>query len=531
MTKTALPAAADGNLTYAIAVTNSGPDGSANATLNDDLPPGMTLVSFTAPADWMTIAPAAGNGRTVTATTSTLASGATAKFALVVHAEAAAAGGSTIPNTATVSSTTTDPNPKNNRATTAVTTTSPTKAVPESGADLAVTLTGSPDPAVADTDLTYTIVVTNNGPGSANATLTDVLPAGVTVVSSSGPADWEMTTPAVDSGGTVSATTPALGNGATATFIVVVHPGSAARVGETITNTASVASTAVDPKPENNSATATTHVKGAQADLAVTQTASPDPVLPGSDLHVHDRGHDNGPDGAGATLTDTLAPGITFVSFSAPADWHTTNPAVGGGGTVTATHPELASGATATFTLVVHVPTGAPAGSTISNTATVAAAVDPMPDNNSATTATQVKGSLADLAVTMTALPASVPPGNDITYSIVLTNSGPDDAASATLMDTLPPGLTVVSLPTPAGWASVAPAGGNGGTVIATTTTLAKGATATFTLVVRVNPPGRVGSIIFNNVTVNATTPDPNAANNSATATTTVVYAPVKPPR
>lgn len=512
VTMTGSPVAADGNLTYTIVVTNNGPDG-ANATVNDALPPGAAFVSFS-PADWLTITPAVGSGGTVTAIAPTLENGATAKFALVVHVDPAAPAGSTIRNTATVSSTTIDLEPKNNSAT--------ATRVPGSQADLAVTQTSSPDPVVADGNLTYTIVVTNNGPGGANATLTDVLPPGVTFVSSSAPADWQTTTPAVGGDRTVTATNPTLANGATATLILVVRVDSAAREGSTIRNTATVASTAVDPAPENNSATTTTQVKGGQADLAVTKTASPDPVLPGNDLAYTIAVSNNGPDdAANVTLNDALPPGVTFVSFS-PAGWQPTTPAVGNTGTITASNSTVTSGATATFTLVVHVDTAAPGGATIGNTATVASATtDPAPENNSATTTTQVKGAQADLAVTITNSPDPVVPGNDVIYSIVVTNNGPDDAANASLIDPLPPGVTLVSFTAPPGWAGAIPGVGSGGTVTASTINLASGATATFRLVVRVIAAVPGGSTIVNSATVSATTPDANAGNNSATATTT----------
>jgi uncharacterized repeat protein (TIGR01451 family) len=525
VTMTPEPIAADGNLTYTMVVTNNGPDG-ASATLNDALPPGATFVSLRAPADWLTITPAVGSVGTVTATTPTLANGATGRFALVVHVDPAAPGGPTIRNTAAVASTTTDPIPGNNSATVttpiATATTTATKAK-ASGADVAVTMTGSPDTVVGNTNLTYTILVTNSGPDDADVTLTDALPPAVTLVSWSLPPDWEMTPPAPGGSGTVTATNPTLAKGATATLTLVVRVEPTARAGSTIRNAATVASTTGDPKPENNIAATTTPVQESRADLAVTQTASPDPVLPGNDLSYSIVVVNNGPgDAATVTLNDALPPGVSFVSFDVPAGWRTTTPAVGGTGTVTASNSTVANGDTATFTLVVRVDPAAAGGSTISNTATVASETsDPMSDNNSATATTQVKGSQADLAVVMTALPDPVAAGSDVTYAIVVRNNGPDDAAGATLIDPLPPGTTVISFTASSGWASSAPVAGAVGTVTATVVSLPNGASAMFRLIVRVNPVVPSGSTIANTATVSATAPDPTAANNSATATIT----------
>src|SRR5262249_51925995 len=84
--------------------------------------------------------------------------------------------------------------------------------------------------------------------------------------------------------------------------------------------------------------------------------------------------------------------GTTFVSFSASAGWATTTPAVGGTGTVIATNPSLANGASAAFTLVVKVNGGTAAGTGISNTAQVSSATgDPNSANNTATASTTVE--------------------------------------------------------------------------------------------------------------------------------------------
>jgi uncharacterized repeat protein (TIGR01451 family) len=512
------PVAPDGNLTYAIVVTNNGPDAAASATLSDVLPTGVTFVSLGAPADWLTIMPAVGTGGTVTATTPTLANGATAKFALVVHVDPAAPGGPAIGDTATIGSATIDPAPGNNSAST----TTATKKTQGSRADLAVTKTSSPDPVLAGAELTSTIVVTNNGPDGASATLTDALPPGVTFASLSAAAEWETITPAVGSSGTVTATNPTVANGTTATFTLVVRVDPATRA-STIRNTAAVASTTSDPAPENNSATATTKIQETRADLAVTKTDSPDPVVADGDLTYTIVVTNDGPDSAAnVTLNDVLPPEVTFISLNAPADWQTTTPAVESTGTVTATNPTLTNGETATFTLVVHVNPAAAGGSTISNTATVASAsTDPAPENDSATTTTQVQGAQADLAASLAASPDPVVPGNDITYLIAVTNNGPDDAANVGLIDPFPPGGTLVSFSAPTGWAAIMPVVGSAGTVSASTSILPKGATATFRLILRVDLAVPVGSTLANTVTVTGPTPDPTTVNNSVTVTTT----------
>lgn len=119
---------------------------------------------------------------------------------------------------------------------------------------------------------------------------------------------------------------------------------------------------------------------------------------------------------------------------------------------------------------------------------------------------------LADLAVTKTALPASVPPGGDITYTITVTNGGPSDAQGVALGDTLPPGTTFQSLAAPTGWVCQTPQVGSTGQVLCGLAALAAGAAAgpqTFTLVVRTAPGAPAGTPIVNMVDVRSGVPGP----------------------
>jgi uncharacterized repeat protein (TIGR01451 family) len=114
----------------------------------------------------------------------------------------------------------------------------------------------------------------------------------------------------------------------------------------------------------------------------------------------------------------------------------------------------------------------------------------------------------ADLAVTKTASLASVVIGQNITYTITVTNNGPNTAAGITATDTLPAGLSVVSIPYGCTQA--------GSTISCTAGSLANGATATFIIVVA----PATSNAITNTVTVASTTPDPNMANNTSSVTT-----------
>ena len=111
-------------------------------------------------------------------------------------------------------------------------------------ADLSVTKSDSPDPVTKGSALTYTIVVTNNGPGSAaGVQLTDALPANgqfVSVTSTAGSC--------TQLGGLVACHLGALSNGTSVTVTIIVTP---KKVG-TLTNTVQVNSISPDPNPANN---------------------------------------------------------------------------------------------------------------------------------------------------------------------------------------------------------------------------------------------------------------------------------------
>jgi uncharacterized repeat protein (TIGR01451 family) len=123
---------------------------------------------------------------------------------------------------------------------------------------------------------------------------------------------------------------------------------------------------------------------------------------------------------------------------------------------------------------------------------------------------------VADLAITKVDTPDPVTAGANLTYTITVSNSGPDAAASASWSDTLPAGTTFVSLPAVAGWSCT-----TGATVSCSNPSFAVGS-AVFTLTVAVAPGITAGTVLSNTATVTSTTGDGTAGNNSATATTTV---------
>ena len=122
----------------------------------------------------------------------------------------------------------------------------------------------------------------------------------------------------------------------------------------------------------------------------------------------------------------------------------------------------------------------------------------------------------------MSASPNPVAPGGSLLYSITVTNNGSDPATGVTLSDILPAGTTFQSLSAPSGWTTTTPAVGATGTASATIASLAAGGSASFSLVVQVDPSAANGSSIEDTASVASTSTDPDSSNNSASRSVTV---------
>jgi uncharacterized repeat protein (TIGR01451 family) len=167
----AMPETAPPNsqLTYNIGVLNNGPHQATSVTLTDELPSGVSFVSASSTQGSCSAA-----SGTVTCEMGNLAQNSDASVTIVVNITAAS--GTTLENTASVSSTVTDPNMSNNSATTS------TEVL--ISADVSAYATAAPHWVASGSTVTYTVYVTNNGPSVASSvTLTGTLPPGVTLTS------------------------------------------------------------------------------------------------------------------------------------------------------------------------------------------------------------------------------------------------------------------------------------------------------------------------------------------------------------
>ena len=445
------------DVTFTVTVTNNGPETAQSVLVSDLLPSGLTFVSSDAGAAYIS-----GTGAW---TVGALANGASASIQIV----ATVTGHTAITNTATASSTTHDPTPANNSA---------NVVVNARDADLVVTKTvNTPTPTLGAT-VTFTVTVHNNGPDTAAATsVADALPTGLTFVSA---------TPSVGSYAAGVWSVGALASSVTETLDIVATVDDHTA----ITNSATASSTTFDPTPGNNTGSAVINVP--DADLAVTKTVSTATPALGSNVTFTVTATNSGPDAAsGVSVSDLLPPGLTFVSATPSAGSYVAGTGVWMVGA-------LANGANATLDIVATVTQY----TAITNTATISGTtLDPNPANNTRSAGVDVPN--ADLTLTKSVSTATPALGSDVTYTLSLTNNGPDLAQAVSVADVLPAGLTYVSSTPFGGYAP--------GTGIWTVGDLASGITVTVDVTATVTQRG----LITNSATATSATHDPAPADNT----------------
>ncbi len=534
------PVEAGGFVTYTLSVTNDGPNPATNVVVVDTLDANTTYVTDTAGCVEAPVG-------TLTCALGTIASGATSSFDVTINVNAGAPTAGTtssglcadagvdICNSATVSSDVTDPDPSDDTAE------EPTNVVPPTAtADLSVVKTeSSGDPAPSNSDLTYTLTVTNAGPDTAiNVVVLDSLDANTTYVSDTA------------SGGCVESPTGELACSlgdippGVVAFDVVVHieptaptagtttSGACSDAGVDICNQASVFSDTPDDDPTNNTDEEPTDVTTASADISVSKVDAGDPAARGGSVTYTVTVTNAGPSIAeGVIVVDTLDAETTYVSDTAPSGC-VEAPA----GTLTCSIGDVAVGSVA-FDITVTVDPTAPTAGALStspcdgsedlcnNVVVTASTADPNLGDNSDDEPTDVQPS-ADLAITKEDTPDPVVEGDNILYTITVENLGADTATNVTVVDTLAAFTTYVS---DTGGCVEAPVG----TLTCNVGALASGASTSFFVTVSVdagaptagslrNSPCTGAEDLCNNASVSSDQPDPDPSNNTADEPTDV---------
>ncbi|MDP9193352.1 MAG: DUF11 domain-containing protein [Acidobacteriota bacterium] len=502
------PTTSGGTITYTQTIRNDGPDTAVNATFVQTLPSSVGFVSLlqAGPAFTCTT-PAVGNNGPISCSIASLASGASTTFTLVVNVIATSG---TVPNTVTADSDTYDPDPTDNVAGTTTTILAPVIA------DLGITKTTTADGAAAGSSIAYTITLTNNGPdAAANVVVTDTLPAELLFQSISVPSGFNCTTPAVGATGTITCTAASMASGTTVTFTLVVQL-TASAVGP-INNNATATSDTTDNNAGNSSgsAAAVPVSAGNTTDLSIQKSSLTTTAAPGDTVTYTIAVTNNGPGLANDVIvSDTLPASLLFQSITPAATFTCTTPETGQSGTITCLGGPLANGATANFTLMTTIAPSA-SGSIVNSAAASTSDSDTVPSNSAGGSAPIVVGT-ADLSINKTTAATEAPTGSTITYTITVTNNGPDTATNVIVSDNLPAGLQFVSAtPSQGSCAGTDP-------FTCTLGSINNGASATISLQVLVTA---TSGTVTNTATVTADTDDGTPGNNSDTSPATPVTA------
>ena len=480
---------------FTIATHNFGPDTATDVSVQDLLPAGLTYVTHTQTRG--TYVPGTG-----TWTIGQLDAGDAVELVIVAIVQAPSPPGIPQPatNTATVTGREYDPDPSNN--------TDSATETPQY-ADLAVDKqVSNARPNVGDT-ITFTITLNNLGYDTAtNVTVVDMLPAGLQFVSwtanegTYNPINGLWTVGTVD---TLFARTLQID-------AIVLPPLSG--VPQPRTNTVTVnTSDQYDPDTSNNTDSVTETPQ--YADLAVEKLVdNPRPNV-GQEVSFTINLRNLGVDAAtNVQLTDILPAGLTFVSASAPAG---TSYQAGSGIWQVGT---LVAGGEKSLVIVAAV---AGPGS-FTNVAAVTKSDQFDPDRNNNRDESTITTREADLEVDKSVSNATPNVGDTITFTVTVSNLGPDSANNVEITDYFPmAGLQLLSAVPSQGSFNTA----NG---VWTVGTVDVGAGGVQTLVIsaRVLAPARntIPPARTNVATVTkADEYDPNPGNNTGTSTETPLYA------
>jgi uncharacterized repeat protein (TIGR01451 family) len=398
-------------------------------------------------------------------------------------------------------------------------------------ADLSITKSHHPEPAIAGQELYYDLSVTNNGPaGAPQVKVTDTLPAEVTFVTSTAACSATGGTEG-EGGQTVTCTLGEMGPSTTKSFTikVAVNTNAIAASGpKAITNTATVSSAgSVDPELSNNTATDTAIVEDL-ADLEVTKLCKPDTSpSAGQPITCTVFVDNHGPsDARGAVLTDAILGSSPFTisniatsqgSCGAPS------PTTGGEqfvcnlGVLPAATTLQPGRATVTYTLSSNE------GQDINNVASVRSDTpDPNPSNNTATVPLTVSA-VSDLSLTKSA-PASIVAGTGpLTWTLTIGNAGPSTAKNVVVEDAVPAGVVITSV---SGSGSASCTTGVPGDPLQPAKcsfgSLPAGAGGNRTMTVQATVKSGTKGTLQNDARISSDTFDPNSANNLTYSLTTV---------
>jgi large repetitive protein len=472
-------------VTTTIKVTNLGPDVAKGINIFSVIPGTLTYIGQTGGLVKV--------GNLLTATIASLDKDGTVtytyKSVLNTKSETVLAAGGT--------STTKDPNPNNNNGTGTTGTATINKGdVDPTVADVAIVITADKTKAKVGEDVNFILTLTNNGPATAKqVVLVNPIPAGLTFVSSS--------TGQVLTSGAISVSLDSLQKGQVRTYLYVAKM----NVKTDVTNTVSVGSFKDNVGPNNfsfvtiNGDTTGTSTGKDEAELALLLTADKQLIAKDDVVTFTIKVTNNGPKVATNVVVDNILPKYLTFQSGDPSQK---------GDTLRVATASIPVGGMVTYTYKAKVNKD----TIIRNTAkiTKTSPTDPILTNN-VSTVVLVPASdttYADLAVTIAANKSTYKEGDNVTYTVTLTNNGAGFAKNVQLCNPIPSGLTYVS------GTGVIKAGDS---VTVKVDTISKGKTRTFTYVVKATKEGTIANTVR---ICNSSKADLITPNNTSTSSITV---------
>ena len=293
-------------------------------------------------------------------------------------------------------------------------------------ANLAITAVASPNPAIVGESLIYTLTVANQGPSNApSVVVSDTIPSGSTFVSASGGATF--------AAGVVTANLGTINSGTNASLTITVTP----TITGLLVNTAVVSSAAIDLNLENNIVTTTVVANNPVADLAVSVSATPEPVFVTSNAVILITVTNRGPNHADSVqVVNQFNLLFNLIGITNSQGGYTVD-----GTLITINFGSIPAHGTATAAFFVNA---AGAGSAVNLFTVVSPTTDPVASNNTATVTSTIQPLQPILVTSGVALqgegfaPANgaIESGEPVTVSFGLRNTGTANTASlvATLL-------------------------------------------------------------------------------------------------
>jgi len=406
--------------TYTVTVTNSGSGLTSGTVSVTELPPAGLTVTALAGTDWTC------NVGTLTCTRADELAAGNSYPAITVTVNVSLSTAPTVTNTVTVSGGN-DTNGGNNTAG------DPTTVVQV--ADMAVTKSHLGDFRQGQVGASYTLTVSNVGPGPTDGTavtVTDTLPAGLTATAVTG-TGWTCDLP------TLTCSRSDVAGPGTSYSPINITVDVAANAAAALTNTAAVSGGGELNTANNTASDATTVVQVADLTVAKSHTGDFTQGQTGAlyTLTVNNAGP--GPTDAQVTVTDSLPAAFTATAM-AGTGWTCDLP------TLTCTRSDALAAGTSYPSITVTVDVGTTAAAAQTNAAAVSGGGEINTANNTASDPTTVI-QLADLTLTKSHN-GNMVKGHSGTYKLTVTNAGNagTDGTAVTVTETLPTGMTATAI-------------------------------------------------------------------------------------